>query len=130
MQVSDAVEFLNNLVMKPGWTLHAEDGTRRYENGVKVTLTEHTFHTEVAFAPAYEDGGMFDAYATWMLQVGKDDRVSLTRKVLDCIADFNSHEWREFLRYGDTLEAPFHPHREEGMQRWGNEEGDRHYGLA
>lgn len=138
MRVDEALDLLNGgIVWPPGVAVTAVDHTHRYETGVlvRVTLTDARA-SDVADAPDYAREIPGGAYADFPLLVGDygtpDELLGAT---LDLLAIVRSHEDREFTRWADTLEAPFHPHRRDGIARWSERSGqhplvDLTYGLG
>jgi hypothetical protein len=132
MRVDSAVELINNLVYKPGWKIEATAATKRYEGTIKVKVTYPAFNSDRDEAP----GGYSNfidpdgAYASFNIICEDCDDVSLYRKLLETIMVIEEHEAREFLRVVPTYWAPFHPHRVDGMKRFGKVEHDLTFGLA
>lgn len=136
MEVKSAVRLINELVYRPGWTIEAEDYTKRFEGSVMVKFTFPAYHTERDLAeqgyPSYTD----ESWAKVPIMVGDcPDDAELYGRVLDCIRKIELHEAREFLRVKPTYWAPFHPHRVDGMRRWAKRSGedigeDYRYGVA
>lgn len=73
-----------------------------------------------------DDSGAYPAYrkksvATGGFVIKLDDVATvgdLLRIVLDNLILMAMHEEREFLRYGPTWVAPFHPHTDPGNKLW------------
>lgn len=136
METRSAIELVNNLVYRPGWTIEATDYTKRFEGSIMVKFTFPAFHTEREHArngyPSHTDS----SWAQFPIMVGDCiDDCELYGRVLDCIRDLEMHEAREFLRVQPTMWAPFHPHRMDGMKRWSERNGtpvsdDYRYGVA
>lgn len=60
-----------------------------------------------------------------------DDVAALAKRLItEAFAQVFLHEAREFLRFGPTCWAPLHPHRIDGMKRWGDVTGDLKFGLV
>jgi len=125
-----AITLVNGLVYKPGWRMNATDNTARFEGSIVLELVEATYMSERANATqGYAE--RIDARASFIIQVGAlTDDIELYREVLDRIVQFDVHEAREFLRVRETMWAPFHPHRVDGMHRFGRVAEDLTYGLA
>ncbi|MER5698902.1 hypothetical protein ACWDBO_44890 [Streptomyces mirabilis] len=130
MEVRSAVQLIQQLQYKPGWTLDAEDSTNRFEGTVKVRFVFPAYHSERELAeqgyPKMTEG----SWAEFRIVVSDCDDTELYRRVLGKIMEIELHEAREFLRVLPTYWAPFHPHRVDGMKRWGDLEGDLSYGIA
>lgn len=129
MLVESAIELIQCLVYKVDWKFEVEDATKRYENAVKLTI--HYPAQETDREDAKNGYGRDNyPYASFILMVGNVDQIELYRKVANCILEIESHEMREFLRVKPTYWAPFHPHNEDGMKRWGTFHDDLKFGLA
>lgn len=132
MTVDAAVELINTVVFLPEWTFTAESFTRRFQDAVKIHVTYEARNSDRHEAPAYANWIPGGAKADFVLHVADcftpDD---LLRKLItDVIMPIQEHEAREFLRYPDTLVAPFHPHRYATMQAWGQVDYDLKFGVA
>lgn len=132
MEAQSAVALLNNLVLKPGWSVVAEDYCRRHEGCVKVDVTYPAYRSERELAPDYFELVPDGAKAAFVVAVGDiNDDCELYRRLLHILVlEIEMHEWREFLRVRPTMWAPFHPHRLDGQNRWGTPEKDRIWGVA
>lgn len=131
MEVSTALTVINEqLVYAPGWTIHAESFTNRFERGIRVGVDYPACATEReeardGYPRLIQTGGQFPVNLTC------DSIETLMRQLLvDVIFPIHHHEAREMLRLKPTFWAPFHPHRVEGMARWGDPQGDLMFGLA
>lgn len=133
MRVDSAVTLVNSLVLKPGWKVEAEDYSHRHEGCIRVNFTYVAYRSERELAPdGYPELVPGGARAAFVIAAGamKDD-YDLYRKVIELIVfEIELHEWREFLRVPGTFWAPFHPHRTDGMERWGTPEKDMTWGVA
>lgn len=128
MRVESAVELINCVVYKPEWKITATDHTKRSEGAVQVRIDYPARRSERELAPDYVEEIM--TYAEFPMIVLDCDDVSIYRRLLDAIICIETHEAREFLRVLPTEWAPFHPHRVDGMKRWGDIEGDLKFGIA
>lgn len=129
MLVTSAVELLNRVVYKPGWEIEAIDHTDRFESAVKVCIRYPAQASErIEAADGYPR--TIQARMSCVMLVGGMDDTALYRALLAKIIEIEVHESREFLRVLPTYWAPFHPHREDGMARWGSPEQDLMFGLA
>lgn len=129
LEVTSAVALVNNVIYKPGWKFEAEDHTSRFEGSVKVKINyparkserkdaEIGYPTEIA------------TYASFIMVVADCDDTMIYRQLIDRVLQIEEHEAREFLRVMPTFWAPFHPHRVDGMKRWGKMEADLGFGVA
>lgn len=136
MDTQQAVTMINTILYKPGWRFEASDHTNRFEGTVNVTITYPAFDSGSASIPeAWREGystriAPDGARASFSIVVGDTDRVGVQRRLLNVIMDIEEHEAREFLRDPSSGEALFHPHRIEGMNRWGNVSHDLQFGLS
>lgn len=129
MEVTTAACLLNDLIFRPGWTITATDHTNRFEGTVKVRIDYPAFNTDRECAPGYTEE--IETHAEFAIPVSDiNDDCALYRRLLDCVAEIDSHEAREALRTKGTHWAPFHPHRIDGMKRWGEPQRDLQFGLA
>jgi hypothetical protein len=129
MTPDTAIALIDGLVYKPGWSFETTDHCHRYENSVLVRINYPAQRSERAEAA---DGyaTTITTYAKFIILLDKLDDVGLYRRLLDHIACIDSHEAREFLRTRPTLWAPFHPHKTDGMERWGDVAADLVFGVA
>lgn len=131
MRVDSAVQLINSLVYKPGWTFMANSHTNRFEGTVKVLVTYPALNSDREDAPDYNSPIEPDgARASFPIIVSDLDDTGIYRAILDIIVKIETHEAREFLRVEPTMWAPFHPHRIEGMKRFGDVDGDLAFGLC
>lgn len=133
MEISEAVDIINGMVYRPGYTIRAVDSTRRYERSVNVLITAET-----------RDSGTVDHPDMWrenypahviapaafnILIPANAEKRDLFKLIGLAIIEFETHEMREFLRDPDTGIAPLHPHTQAGINFWGTPEIDATYGL-
>lgn len=128
MEVDSAIDLINSLIYKPGWRISAKDHQGRFEGTVAVKIDYPAQNTNRDQAPDYPEN--IETYASFPLVVGDCDDECLYRRVLDEIMKIELHEAREYLRVQPTLWAPFHPHRIDGMKRWGELEADLRFGVC
>lgn len=131
---TSAVELINNLLYKPGWTFTATEHDRRFEGTitVRVDYPARNSNRDQA-ADGYPE--VINTYATFPMVVQDCTDEDLYYKVLKIIEKIEMHEAREFLRVNPTHWAPFHPHRVDGMRRWAERTGstmdaDLQFGIA
>lgn len=133
MFVDTAIHLIDQLVYKPGWKFEAKDDTKRFEDSICIKITYPAYDS--ARESWDDDLGQYTkqivTYATFRFIVRDCCDVDLYRRVIEMIMKIEEHEAREFLRTKETLWAPFHPHRLDGMKRWGdNLEGDLLFGVV
>ena len=128
MEVKSALDLVNAIIYKPGWRISAEDHTNRFEGAIKVRIDYPARASERDEAPDYERE--INTYATFPLIVADCDDIGIYRRIVAKLIEIETHEIREFLRVQPTRWAPFHPHRIDGMRRWGDPEGDLKFGIA
>lgn len=130
MEVGSALGLINQVIYKPGWKIEASDSSDRFEGTVRVRFIFPAYKSERELAaegyPVHMDG----TWAEFRIVVADCDDTELYRRLLQKIMEIELHEAREFLRVPPTLWAPFHPHRVDGMKRWGDTDGDLLYGIA
>lgn len=129
MEISSAIRLIENLIYKPEWSFEAKDHSNRFEGAITLRIEYPAFQSERADA---ENGypNAIRPYATFPIVVSDCDDTGLYRLVLECIMQIEEHEAREFLRVKPTMWAPFHPHRVDGMRRFGTMQQDLRFGLA
>lgn len=131
MHIDTALTLIEGLCAGPFITLEAVDHTKRFEDGICVTTIAHTVDTSRG---QRELGwpNRIDARANFCLQIGRCyDAYDLYNLVMRrAIVPTIIHEQRELFRVLATDHAPFHPHRQDGMDRWGEPDADLGYGLT
>jgi hypothetical protein len=129
MLVSSAVAIINDgIVFFPGWQIHAEDFTSRHEGAVCLSITFPSWETKRSEAMAgFPEANM--PRQCFIIQVSDLDDVELHRAVIKILVDCFTHEAREAYRIEPSGWAPFHPHKIDGMIRWGSREKDLTYGF-
>lgn len=129
-----AVELINNLIYKPGWTFTATEHDKRFEGTILLRIDYPARNSNRDQAEAgYPE--VINTYATFPMVVQDCTDEDLYFKVLKIIEKIEMHEAREFLRVNPTHWAPFHPHRVDGMRRWAERTGstmdaDLQFGIA
>lgn len=132
MNPTTACRIINqNIVFAPGWEFEAVDFSERFEDAVCVNVSYPAVETNRDEA---EVGYQRDviAHAKFCILVGMcKDQVDLCRCIVtDVIQPIMLHEAREMLRMAPTFWAPFHPHKIDGMKRWGDVLGDTRFGIV
>lgn len=130
MDVASACQMINeSLVFMPGWSWRAEDFTTRHEGTVCLYVEYPGRETARSEAPyGYPEHNR--PRAAMLLQVGNlSDQIALFRAVIEKFIAFWTHEARECFRVKPTFWAPFHPHKIDGMERWGDMTNDLYYGF-
>lgn len=128
MNVESALQLVAQLMYKPGWRFEAEDHRNRFEGSIKVTIHYPARNSDKELAPAY--AVEIDTYASFPVIVEDTDDLGLYRRIVDKLIEIETHEIREFLRVAPTCWAPFHPHRIDGMKRWGTVHSDLLFGVC
>lgn len=129
METMSAIALINQVIYKPGWKISASDHTNRFEGSVRVRFEYPAYNSNRDQASAgYPE--CITTYAEFPMVVVDCDDTAIYRKLIECIACIEQHEAREFLRVAGTYWAPFHPHRIDGMRRWGDLTGDLQFGIA
>ena len=128
MDVESAIKVVNELIYKPGWQFTATDHTNRFANSIKVRISYPARNSNRECAPLYLEE--IETYATFAFNVEQLDAIGICREMLSALIEIETHEAREFLRFPDSLDAPFHPHNLDGMLRWGNVQRDIQFGIA
>lgn len=128
MNVSSALDLVNALIYWPGWRISATDHTNRFEGAIKVRIDYPARNSNRDQAPEYREEIV--TYVEFPVVVDPCDDLELYRCIVQQIQKINLHETREGLRVQPTMWAPFHPHRQGGMQAWGDVEGDLKFGVC
>lgn len=134
MDTEQAVATVNSMIYLPGWQFTAKDHSNRFEGTIKVRVDYPALNSDRCQAPEYKEA--INTYAEFPITVGDcDEATDIYFKMIGHLMDIWVHETREFLRDPATLEAPFHPHRLKGMQRWAEKTGtpieaDLQFGIA
>lgn len=135
MDTAQAIDTINNMIYLPGWKFTATDYTSRFEGTVRIRIDYPALNSNRdQAAEGYPDP--IDTYAVFSMTVGDcDSAEDVYFKMIRHLTDIWVHETREFLRMPGSLEAPFHPHRLKGMQRWADKTGtpiaaDLQFGIA
>lgn len=162
MRVETATALIGGLIYKPDWKFTVTDNTNRFEDSVVVRVDYPCVNSDRAYAqmgypetepedrelangtvvkagtPTIRWDGTANASKVFMLGEVKDD-IALYYVLAKFIMCIEEHEMREFLRVQSTLWSPFHPHREDGIERWASLTGtlleveqyhDTTFGLA
>ena len=129
MTPETAICLVSNIVMLPGWELSACDHSDRFEGSIKLELHYTVPNTNRENAPCYDTE--LSTYASEpIFVINCNDPVELYRRIINWIAEVQLHELREAFRIAPTMWAPFHPHKQDGMERWGTPERDLKFGVA
>lgn len=129
MEIPSAIHLVNSLIFMPGWKFTAEDHRNRFEGAIRVRIDYPALNSDRSEA-ANGYPTPITTYAAFPVIVADCDDTCLYRKIMDAIICIQTHEAREFLRVSGTYWAPFHPHRIDGIRRWGNEITDLQFGIA
>lgn len=118
MEAQRAADLINKISYRPGWEITAHVAL----GGFPYLIVSATLHT-----PNSDRDNALKGYPRW-ITVGSPDLVidadryatpeELYRRIFDWIMSLEIHEAREFFRVGDRMDAPFHPHREDGNAAW------------
>ncbi|MBB4786020.1 hypothetical protein [Streptomyces rapamycinicus] len=117
METASAIELVEDVIYKPGWTFTARDHTKRFESTivVRVNYPARNSNRDQAETGYPQE---ITTYAEFPLVVNDYTDEDLYAALLETIMSIEEHEAREFLRVQPTNWAPFHPHRATGMRRW------------
>ena len=128
MQAQDACHYINQSIYKPGWSISARVEPN-FENTLRVRFEWTAPNYNKENAPAYEV--TTEANAEFLIPCRGDcDIHDIYHAVLGRILECEQHEAREAFRVGPALEAPFHPHTQKGMDRWGSQHTDLTFGSV
>lgn len=130
MNVKSALLLVNQIVYRPGWTISATDHTNRYEGAIRVRID---YPAQSTTREEAEEGypENIQTYAQFPIIVEDcPDETALYRRIIDTILQIEAHEAREYFRVQPTFWAPFHPHKIDGMKRWGEPDRDIVFGIG
>ena len=129
MLPSTAVDLVNNIIYKPGWSFKAQDLSDRFESAISIRVDYVARQWNREHAPEYAE--TINPGADFPLLTADLNAEGLYRKVFEeIIMKIEQHESREAFRIAPTCWAPFHPHKVDGMKRWGNPAADLTFGLV
>jgi hypothetical protein len=133
MQTQEALDTLNNLAYRPGWTFEAERETNPYriatlgfsgrlkpgQDVIDFRFRCETVNTDRENAmDGYTEPLVLDDSAP-LVPGDYADADELLYYVFLKLMEMELHESREFFRCKNRdWNAPFHPHREQGEQLW------------
>lgn len=125
MTPTHAVELINSLVYKPGWTFETTVSDR-FEDTVELRVTYPARNYNRDQAPEYPQE--IRPSAVFMLMLGQCDcDEALFHEIIKILMRIEDHEAREALRV-PTLDggfhAPFHPHNYATMCAWSARSGN------
>lgn len=131
MDAESAVSEINKLSYMPGWRITAwVDDNPRHRNSVIINCSFDAYNSSLGYAKDnYRYSPIIRPSVVERQDVtecrGSED---VWRLVAEFIQKINEHEMREFLRIpSENYKAPFHPHKFEGMEAWGDEFHDLEY---
>lgn len=122
MDVQTAIKIAGSLGYKPGWTITANPD-ERFEAAICVKIGYPGPDFSRRYAPEYSEAAR-DQLATFVLMVGDLSFDEFLRKIFDFLLACETHEAREAYRLAPSWWAPFHPHKRDGINRWGDPKGD------
>jgi hypothetical protein len=144
MKVKDAEDIIHCVSYKPGWIIKPVKS--RFQDTVKLEITYPAHNSDRDMAvkghPEMVPGGVRDDTHIYVGDIPEyldfDAKVrAVFYKLLRVIIDeIETHEAREFLRYKPAIGthgaywAPFHPHRQDGIEFYGTPELDRRFGVS
>lgn len=130
MECESAVILVEQIILEPGWSITAEDHTKRFEGTIKIRVDYPARNTNRDQAESNFPERIC-TYATFTI-VAHDchDDIDLYRAVIGILLRIKEHEIREYFRVRPTNWAPFHPHRVDSMRRWGSMDYDLNFGIV
>lgn len=133
MKTSEVIATLSSLSYKPGWTFEAERldldtldllaflqmGDKAEDCDVRFKVTSRTVDTDRDCAERGYDTPKVLEWDEPMRSSDFKTQGELLASVFGWLMAIELHESREFFRVkSDGLNAPFHPHRPEGIAAW------------
>lgn len=122
MEVSEALNLVNGISYKPGWTFAAA-AHPRFDESIDLRIRYVVQNSDVRYAPDYTETMFPPATMDFFLSVHScHSENDLYQMVFECLAQIERHEMREFFAVdGKKYRKPFHPHTVEGMSNWANQ---------
>lgn len=123
MRYRTAEDLLRQIHYKPEYELTwhqpwSRDGRNLIEVQIEAVLPNSSDY------PRYERksiaGGRFQIDLS---EIAEGDSVTFLRIVLNNLINWETHEAREFFRFGPGWIAPFHPHKTSGNELWADTNG-------
>lgn len=116
MRIAEAVRIIDSVVYKPGWRITVENPNSFTSTlQVRVDYPAQNSNREEA-VNGYPTS--IDISASFPVYIGYSTPEQLITAVFSALIKIETHEAREFFRVRPTYDAPFHPHRVEGMLAW------------
>ena len=122
MDTHTAIALVEPLVFMPGWTIDAQPD-ERFESAICVKIAYPGPDYSRRYAPDYTAVAR-EQLATFILMVGDLGFEQFLRRIFDFCLACLTHEAREAFRVAPSWWAPFHPHKRDGINRWGDPKGD------
>lgn len=129
MNAHRACQIINDVIYKPGWIFEARV-SERFENTIYVHVEWDAPDYTRENAPDYIRMTKPMANYVRMCTESCTEEDILDWLFHSCIMASETHEAREAFRLRSTLDAPYHPHRQDGMKRFGDPQADLMFGLA
>lgn len=129
MRAESAIDLVQNVIYRPEWKF-TPTLSGNFEDGVRVEIEypANNFNREEAAGGYIKT---FNPNAAFTILAGQcRDEVALYRELLLRCFKVDQHEGREAFRVLPTYWSPFHPHHVDGMERWGDPQGDLSFGLG
>ncbi len=137
VKYEEANRYVNNLFYKNDWSFHLIEDPDVFRNPWDSRPDESTGYAYLVVVAKLVNSARENVvsqfgvirYGSAISKGGLDIRipiglantqVELERLIFEALLEIEKHETREFLRRRDTLDAPFHPHREEGDKAYGD----------
>jgi len=117
METASAVELINDIHFMPGWRISAELNWWSRGRLVEVTCEVDTVNSDRDMALRGYPQKITIAPSMVINPADVSDADELYAGILGWLVELFTHEAREFLRVGNGMEAPFHPHKAEGNAR-------------
>lgn len=121
MDAHKASELINSLHFMPGWEFHATVIPQIWDDvpaQLKVELWVDTVNSNREMALQDYPQEITIAPSMAINPKGIHSENELYAGLLMWAGEVFMHEAREFLRVGDDMQAPFHPHKSEGDTAW------------
>lgn len=122
MDKDRACQIINNEIITARGVRLEGKGHDRTDDGVVLAVIFRPMLSQNP--PDYPVRAKNPVASRHVIRVGDiDTREDLLTRVVDVLIACSSHEIREFTRLRPHYDAPVHPHRGEGIERWATAHG-------
>lgn len=117
MEKVRACEIIKDEIVTPRGVRLEAQGHDRTDDGIVLSVIFRPMLSQ--YPPDYAVRARNPVASRHVVRVGDiDTREDLLTRVVDVLVACSAHEIREFTRLRPDYEAPVHPHKGEGIERW------------